>query len=465
MLICKSQTIKYILLTAALYGPCVLANRGSGKQQLDTYDDTTTSISSSSSSSLAPESLQSMSMPHSSSLDEALAEESAHADSVNERIGITIPDDNKNNTVEEDEKHRHHQQKQHHEEEQEAPMEEMQEPTQPEDQTQGDIIENSNVDLDPADDPSFPTRVQADANNNNPSAALPPVPQITGCRTQGQIAVTYSEGPSDATASIVRQLTHADARANFFVNASWLYTQQYAMVVQNTYKKGHLIGMTYRVKNDDSSKLTDEELKHDILEKAHIIETLIHVAPKYVRLHYTEPEDTRTEHMLQKLGFVLVGYNLDSQDYAHKPVEEVYSSAFRRYKETYDAKGSFISVQYDMPGTIKASTVPHMINTINDEGYTMVRLDGCLNDPKPYKKSAESLEYVSDEFSFNTKGYHQGQNPVAQHVIEEAESEDREREKTGYDNNEPESKAAIVSNGTWMSALFMALMAFIHPLV
>lgn len=79
--------------------------------------------------------------------------------------------------------------------------------------------------------------------------------------------------------------------------------------------------------------------------------------------------------------------------------------------------------------------------------------------------AAESLEYVSDEFSFNTKGYHQGQNAVAQHVIEEAESEDREREKTGYDNNEPESKAAIVSNGTWMGALFMALMAVIHPLV
>lgn len=50
---------------------------------------------------------------------------------------------------------------------------------------------STDVDLDPADDPSSPTRVQADANNNNPSAALPPVPQITGCRTQGQIAVTY----------------------------------------------------------------------------------------------------------------------------------------------------------------------------------------------------------------------------------------------------------------------------------
>lgn len=47
------------------------------------------------------------------------------------------------------------------------------------------------VDIDPANDPFSPTRVQADANSNNPSAALPPVPQITGCRTQGQIAVTY----------------------------------------------------------------------------------------------------------------------------------------------------------------------------------------------------------------------------------------------------------------------------------
>ncbi|KAI9492401.1 hypothetical protein BDB00DRAFT_910428 [Zychaea mexicana] len=293
---------------------------------------------------------------------------------------------------------------------------------------------------DSVDETFLPTKIQADANPG--SGIIPPVPQVTGCRTQGQIAVTYSEGPSDATAGIVRQLNHADARANFFVNASWWVITQYAMVVQNTYKAGHLIGMTYRVKNDDSSKLTDEELRRDIIEKAHIIETLIHVAPKYVRLHYTEPEDTRTENMLKSLGFILVGYNLDSQDYAHRDVSEIYSKAFRRYKDTYDAKGSFISVQYDMPGTVKLSTVPQMINTISDEGYTMVRLDGCLNDPKPYKKSAESTEYVSDKHSFNTTGYHQGQNAVPQSVIDEAKESDgttNEEATKSLGNSSPES--------------------------
>ncbi|KAI8338549.1 hypothetical protein BC941DRAFT_22708 [Chlamydoabsidia padenii] len=242
---------------------------------------------------------------------------------------------------------------------------------------------------------------------------------MTGCRTQGQIAVTYSEGPSDATAKIVRHLNNADARANFFFNASWLYTQQYAMVVQNIYNAGHFVGMTYRVKNDNSSLWTDDEIRTDILTHARTIETLIKVSPKYVRLHYTPEPDLRVESILNDLGFVLVGYNLDSQDYSHKEatgpnsIDDVYRRNFYHQKDTYDAKGSFISIQYDIPDTGALVAVPFMINAINENGYTMVRLDGCLNDPTPYKKSADSKEYVADHFSYNAKDYHQGQKAIA----------------------------------------------------
>lgn len=225
-----------------------------------------------------------------------------------------------------------------------------------------------------------------------PTSLKAPVAQVTGCKTQGQIALTYNEGPSDVTAKIVRQLSKADARGNFFVNATWLYTQQYAMVVQNIYNAGHFIGMTYRAANDDPASMTDEQLRQDILNDAHIIETLINVAPKYVRLHYTEVKDTRTEGILQDLGFVIVGYNLDSQDYSKKDatgpdsIQQIYSDTFKNYKDTYDAKGSFISIQYDLPYTGSLAAIPHIINTIEEEGYTMVRLDGCLNDATPYKK-------------------------------------------------------------------------------
>ncbi|KAJ2964105.1 hypothetical protein NQZ79_g917 [Umbelopsis isabellina] len=246
-----------------------------------------------------------------------------------------------------------------------------------------------------------------------PNGALPPVPMVTGCRTQGQIAVTYSEGPSDATARIVKQLNAANAKGTFFVNATWLYSQQYASVLQNTYNNGHFIGMTYRVKNDDSSTLTDDEIRNDIINDAATIQGLINVAPKYVRLHYSDPEDTRTENIIKELGMILVGYNLDSQDYAKgSKTEDLYKTAFKRQKDTYDAKGSFISIQYDIPDTTSLAAVSNVINAINDEGYTMVRMDGCLNDAKPYKKDAAGLEYVADQFSFNSTGYKEGQTPL-----------------------------------------------------
>ncbi|KAL0092744.1 hypothetical protein J3Q64DRAFT_1633354, partial [Phycomyces blakesleeanus] len=259
--------------------------------------------------------------------------------------------------------------------------------------------------------------------------ARPHPPLVTGCRTQGQIAVTYSEGPSDATAKIVHQLNDAGAHANFFINATWLYTQQYAMVAQNIYNGGHFIGMTYRVKNDDSASLSEDEIRKDIINDARIIETLIHVAPKYVRLHYTPKKDFKTEAILDDLGFILVGHNLDSKDYQKRApigpdsVAAVYSEAFHSQKDTYDAKGSFISIQYDIPDTGSSIGVPHVIDTINKEGYTMVRLDGCLNDPKPYKKSAESREYVADKYAFNTAGYSQGQKDIPEEVIEAAKAE------------------------------------------
>lgn len=176
------------------------------------------------------------------------------------------------------------------------------------------------------------------------------------------------------------------------------------MVVQNIYNAGHFIGMTYRVANDDPAALSDEDIRKDILNNAHIIETLIDVAPKYVRLHYTEEKDIRTEGILRDLGFVIVGYNLDSQDYMKKEatgtnsIQEIYSETFKKYKDTYDAKGSFISIQYDLPYTGSLNAVSHIINTIDEEGYTMVRLDGCLNDPKPYKKCKSCCYFISSVY-------------------------------------------------------------------
>ncbi|ORZ06654.1 hypothetical protein BCR42DRAFT_308874, partial [Absidia repens] len=218
-----------------------------------------------------------------------------------------------------------------------------------------------------------------------------PAPQATACAGSGQIAVTYNEGPSDVTAKVLNGLKAAQAKANFFVNASWLYTQQYAMILQRAYNDGHLIGMTYRAPGDSSNGLTDEQIKQDVENTAKIVETLIGVAPKYVRLHYSTPEDYRLEHIIRNMGYTLVAYNLDTMDYNYKGnpggIAKLYRDTFSKQLDTYDAKGSFISVQYDIPDTGSWQAIYDTVNVINEAGYTMVRLDGCLRDKAPYKES------------------------------------------------------------------------------
>ncbi|OZJ06406.1 hypothetical protein BZG36_00660 [Bifiguratus adelaidae] len=252
----------------------------------------------------------------------------------------------------------------------------------------------------------------APSNNDPPSS-------IASCLTQGQVALTYSEGPSDVTSQILNTLKAANARASFFVNATWLYTQQYAQMLQRTYNEGHYIGMSYRVPNDDSSLYTNDQLAADLNANTDAIQGLIGVAPKYIRLHANGAPDAKMQGIVASQGYQLVTYNLDSQDYSFDAssasgIVNVYKTTFQNQSDIFNVKGAYISIQYDIPSTGSAAALGSIINTINQYGYTMVRMDGCVNDKSPYRQNATANSpSVSDKFSFGTSGYVQGQSSVS----------------------------------------------------
>ncbi|CDH53462.1 hypothetical protein RO3G_06829 [Lichtheimia corymbifera JMRC:FSU:9682] len=306
---------------------------------------------------------------------------------------------------------------------------------------------------------NHPTNAPSASGTNNPA------PQATACAHQGHIAMTYNEGPSDVTAKVLNGLKAGQAKASFFVNATWLYTQQYAMILQRAYNDGHLIGMTYRAPGDSSEGLTDQQIRDDVTNTAKVIETLIGVAPKYIRLHYSQPEDTRLENIVRDMGYTLIYYNLDTQDYNYKNnpkgLAELYKSTFEKQLDTYDSKGSFISVQYDIPDTGSWQAIYDTINEIDKAGYTMVRLDGCLNDKKPYKKSATSKEFVSDKHSLGASSYKQGQKMVDEppQVTSDKKSDDAVNEDKELQENE------AVSWSSWSSWISTACFAIIMCLL
>ncbi|ORZ21874.1 hypothetical protein BCR41DRAFT_284358, partial [Lobosporangium transversale] len=215
---------------------------------------------------------------------------------------------------------------------------------------------------------------------------------VTKCETPGQIALTFSEGPSEATTQMLEILKEAKARVTFFTNATWLDYMQYAGVARRAYNDGHLIGMTYRVPNDSSKDMTDAELRADIAKHATKIHELIGKYPKYVRLHETGAKDRKLESTLRDMGYTLVGFNLDEADYKFNTREQasqiaaIYESTFKKQADAYGRKASYVVVGYDIPASGAAAALPEIISTVIRNEYDMVRLDGCTNDKQPYKK-------------------------------------------------------------------------------
>ncbi|ORZ15535.1 hypothetical protein BCR41DRAFT_278761, partial [Lobosporangium transversale] len=215
---------------------------------------------------------------------------------------------------------------------------------------------------------------------------------VTSCQTPGQVALTYSEGPSEATMEMLQTLKEAQARVTFFANATWLQYMQYAGVTRHAYLDGHLIGMTYRLPSDSSSTLTDDQIKNDIAKNSRTIQDLIGVYPKYMKIHESNLKDSRLLSLVKTMGYSLVGFNMDEYDYKYTTLEtagqiaEVYNSMFSKQMDAYGRKASYVVAGYDVPSTGAAAALPKVVNTINTHGYDMVRLDGCVNDKTPYKK-------------------------------------------------------------------------------
>ncbi|KAF9906817.1 hypothetical protein EC991_000260 [Linnemannia zychae] len=269
---------------------------------------------------------------------------------------------------------------------------------------------------------ALPLIVAAQGAIAGPSTGTDPVTWanfLTSCQTAGQIALTYSDGPSEATMEMLETLKEAQAKVTFFTNATWLQYMQYASVTRHAYLDGHLIGMTYRLPSDTFAGHTDNDIKEDIARASRTIQNLIGVYPKYIKVHESNLKVSRLLNMVRSMGYTLVGFNVDEYDYKYNTaatssqIAEVFNTMFSKQMDAYGRKASYVVVGYDIPSTGAASGLPKVINTIQAHAYDMVRLDGCTNDKTPYKKDAIlNNGYVGDTKSFGGPEYIHGQKSV-----------------------------------------------------
>jgi len=208
------------------------------------------------------------------------------------------------------------------------------------------------------------------------------------CKTAGQVAMTFDEGPSTKTLQVLNALKRAQALATFHITTQYLNNVAVLTNAVTAKESGHIIGLRFPT---DPSNLSDEQFQQALLDQSQRLKDSIGVFPKFLRLPYGKVKDNHVA-IANCMGFVITQWNIDTLDYELKPtatdsklgaLQQAYGNAFAGMNA---GGGRFISLHRDLYDVYLNETVlVELTKYIKAYGYNLVTLDKCLSEASPYR--------------------------------------------------------------------------------
>lgn len=200
-------------------------------------------------------------------------------------------------------------------------------------------------------------------------------PVINLCQSPGQFAMTFDQGPSIYTGTLLDALDSRSAKGTFHPVVTYLGEAVVVANLKRAASSGHTIGLSLEASIDLSS-MSDDDIMATIDSRAQQLGSITGFNPVFLRLPNYQNMSLAQLNMIISKGYVITTYNLDSYDY--KANIDILSS----FKNVLDllspnTKGEFISVQRDYIQESVDATAD-ILDYVIKKGYTLVTLDQCV---------------------------------------------------------------------------------------
>ncbi|RYP77591.1 hypothetical protein DL769_003364 [Monosporascus sp. CRB-8-3] len=163
---------------------------------------------------------------------------------------------------------------------------------------------------------------------------------IYHCVNEGDIALTYDDGPFDHTGDLL------DVFKNF-------------------------------------SQMTDEQARNQVIWNEIAINDILGYFPTYLRPPYSIcPE--KCQSMLEDLGYHIAYFNLDTEGYLHDDPAEIQESKDiwdEHVEGTNPCNTSYLAIEHDLQKQVVYNLTEYMLKSLIDNGYRPVTVGECLGDP------------------------------------------------------------------------------------
>lgn len=197
-----------------------------------------------------------------------------------------------------------------------------------------------------------------------PPTSQLPNPESANCATQKCIALTFDDGPSVYTDSLLATLQSRGAKATFFVLGITARVQQQTLL--NLARANMEIG-NHTWDHKDLTKLSLEEVRSQIDRTGDLVETITGTRPVLVRPPYGATNDATAIAVNQPV----ILWNIDPEDWKYHDSEHVAKHVIA------NARRNAIILAHDIHETTVAA-IPEIIDTLTQEGYVFVTVSELL---------------------------------------------------------------------------------------
>ncbi|KAF9112686.1 chitin deacetylase [Mortierella sp. AM989] len=213
---------------------------------------------------------------------------------------------------------------------------------------------------------------------------------IVACPGSNVWGLTFDDGPTEVTPSLLEVLHKENVKATFFLIGGNVV--QYPNIVKTELEQGHHLA-SHTWSHHALTTLTNEQIVAEMKWTEKAIEDVTGYRVKYMRPPYGDV-DNRVRFVLRKLGYIVVDWTgdaFDTNDWKIPMKQATVPSAIEHLEKsiiTYIAnknfnKKGFISLEHDLSSET-VDVAKSLIPFGTSHGLIIQSISNCLRDAFPY---------------------------------------------------------------------------------
>ncbi|KAI0528113.1 carbohydrate esterase family 4 protein [Xylaria bambusicola] len=213
---------------------------------------------------------------------------------------------------------------------------------------------------------------------------------IYDCVNDGDIAMTFDDGPWEYTNDLLDKLAKYQAKATFFITGNNLHKGQindrstpWPNVIQRMAAEGHQIA-SHTWSHENYSQLTTTQFRNQIYWNEIAINDILGYFPTYMRPPFSICPSNTCGSQLATMGYHAIYFDLDTEGYLHDDPSEIQIS-----KDIWDdavpgtnpCRNSFLQIEHDIHEQTVYNLTDYVLDSLFKSGYRSVTVGQCLGDP------------------------------------------------------------------------------------